>query len=166
MKAPPYWTDEFVNWEEKTKEKEQRRNEWICVYEGTVTGRVIGGNLNTIQGIWGSAYMPEVQDGDILFIEDTMKTAAEIERSFSLLKVNGMFDKISGIILGKHEHFDDQETGRKPYEILVEVLGETKIPFLADFDCCHTHPMMTLPIGAEIQLDATDKKILLLNSFI
>lgn len=166
MKVPPYWTDEFVNWEEKTKEKDQRRNEWICVNKGTATGRVIGGNLNTIQGIWGSAYMPEVREGDILFIEDTMKTAAEIERAFSLLKVNGVFDKVSGIILGKHEHFDDQETGRKPYEILIEVLGETKVPFLADFDCCHTHPMLTLPIGATIQLDAANKKVLLLDRFI
>lgn len=166
MKVPPYWTDEFVNWEEKTKEKDQRRNEWICVNKGIATGRVIGGNLNTIQGIWGSAYMPEVREGDILFIEDTMKTAAEIERAFSLLKVNGVFDKVSGIILGKHEHFDDQETGRKPYEILIEVLGETKVPFLADFDCCHTHPMLTLPIGATIQLDAMNKKVSILDRFI
>lgn len=110
--------------------------------------------------------MPEMQKGDILFIEDTMKSAAEIERSFSLLKVNGVFDKISGIILGKHEHFNDQETERKPYEILVEVLEETKIPFLAYFDCCDTHPMMTLPIGAEIQLNAINKKVLLLDSLI
>lgn len=80
MKVPLYWTDEFVNWEEKTKEKDQRRNEWICVYEGIATGRVIGGNLNTIQGIWGSAYMPEVRKGDILFIEDTMKKLSAVSR--------------------------------------------------------------------------------------
>lgn len=166
MKVPPYWTDEFVNWEEKTKEKDQRPNEWICVNEGTATGRVIGGNLNTVQGFWGSEYMPEMKKGDILFIEDTMKTAAEIERSFSLLKVNGVFEKVSGIILGKHEHFDDNGTGRKPYEILLEVLGETKVPFLADFDCCHTHPMLTLPIGAEIKLDATHKKVSIVERWI
>lgn len=70
-----------------------------------------------------------------------------------------MITKISGIILGKHELFDDMKTGRKPYEVLLEVLGEREIPFIADFDCCHTHPMLTLPIGAEIRLDATNKKV-------
>ncbi|MGL5542879.1 MAG: hypothetical protein ACRDB2_06070 [Fusobacteriaceae bacterium] len=34
---------------------------------------------------------------------------------------------------------------------------------LAEFDCCHTHPMLTLPIGAQIELDATNKKITLLD---
>ena len=115
-----------------------------------------------MQGIWGSEYMPTIKEGDILFIEDSLKDAATIERSFSLLKLNGVFEKISGIILGKHELFDDLKTGRKPYEILLEVLGETKIPFIADFDCCHTHPMMTMPIGATIELDATNKKVTIL----
>ena len=45
--------------------------------------------------------MPEIKEGDILFIEDSLKDAATIERSFSLLKVNGVLDKMSGIILGK-----------------------------------------------------------------
>lgn len=159
FEAPKYWTDEYINWETQDISKEQRLNEWITVYEGVARGRVIGGNLNTIQGIWGSKYMPEIKNGDILFIEDSLKDAATIERSFSFLKVNGVFDKISGIILGKHELFDDLKTGRKPYEILLEVLGDKKLPFIAEFDCCHTHPMMTMPIGCEIELDATKKKV-------
>jgi muramoyltetrapeptide carboxypeptidase len=67
--------------------------------------------------------MSEIKNGNILFIEDSLKDSATIERSFSFLKVNGVFDRISGIILGKHELFDDQKTGKKPYEILLEVLG-------------------------------------------
>lgn len=163
FETPKYWTDECINWETQDRSKEKRENGWITVYGGTVIGRVIGGNLNTIQGIWGSKYMPEIKNGDILFIEDSLKDSATIERSFSFLKVNGVFDRISGIILGKHELFDDQKTCRKPYEILLEVLGNKKLPFIADFDCCHTHPMMTLPIGCEIELDATNRKVSILQ---
>ncbi|MGE6617458.1 S66 family peptidase [Bacillus mycoides] len=159
INQPLFWSDEFINWEEKTKEKDLRPNNWISVMGGKTTGRIIGGNLNTIQGIWGSPYMPLIQDGDILFIEDSSKDAATIERSFSLLKINGVFDKVSGIILGKHEQFDDCGTNRKPYEILLEVLQNQKLPFLADFDCCHTHPMITLPIGIQVEMDATNKTI-------
>ncbi|MGH4122395.1 MAG: S66 family peptidase [Clostridium sp.] len=165
LEVPEYWTDECINWETQDRNKEKRENQWITVYEGIAKGRVIGGNLNTIQGIWGSEYMPVIEEGDIFFMEDSLKDAATIERSFSFLKVNGIFEKISGIILGKHELFDDLKTGRKPYEILLEVLGDRKIPFVADFDCCHTHPMITLPLGCEIELDATNKKITIIGEW-
>ena len=163
LKTPSVWTEEFINWETQDRSKEQIENKLVTVYGGTVRGRVIGGNLNTMQGIWGSEYMPEIKDGDILFIEDSLKDAATIERGFSLLKVSGVLDKVSGIILGKHELFDDSKTGRKPYEILLEVLGNKELPFIAEFDCCHTHPMLTLPIGSEIELDATNKKVTIIQ---
>ena len=95
-----------------------------------------------------------------------MKDIAAIERSFSLLKVNGVFDKIGGIILGKHELFKDSGSGRKPYEVLLEVIGEPHLPILAEFDCSHTQPMLTLPIGCEIELNATDKTVSLVRDWI
>ncbi|MGL5754950.1 MAG: S66 family peptidase [Paraclostridium sp.] len=159
IKNPEFWTDEYIDWEKQDREKQGVDNELITVYDGKVKGRLIGGNLNTMTGIWNTEYMPEIKEGDILFIEDSLKDCANIERSFSLLKLSGVFEKVSGIILGKHELFNDCKTGRKPYEILLEVLGDKKIPFLAEFDCCHTHPMITLPIGCIIELDATNKKV-------
>lgn len=166
FETPEFWADEYINWETQDRSKERRENKWITVFDGVVSGRVIGGNLNTIQGIWGSKYMPEIKDGDILFIEDSLENVATIERSFSLLKVNGVFDKISGIILGKHELFEDSKTGRKPYEILLEVLGNKRMPFIADFDCCHTHPMSTLPIGCKIELNDTEKKVSIVKDWL
>ena len=160
---PIAWTDEFIDWSEQDRSKEQYSNQWVCVKQGTCQSRLIGGNLNTMEGFFGTEYMPVINKGDILFIEDAEKDAYTIERSFSLLKLAGVFDKVSGIILGKHEKFDDNGTGRKPYEILLEVIGDTSIPILADFDCCHTHPMLTMPIGCEVRLDATNKKITLME---
>ncbi|GAA0102020.1 LD-carboxypeptidase [Paraclostridium bifermentans] len=159
IKNPEFWTDEFIDWEKQDREKNRVKNELVTVYEGKVQGRLIGGNLNTMMGIWNTEYMPEIKEGDILFIEDSLKDCADVERSFSLLKLSGVFDKVSGIILGKHELFKDSNNGRKPYEILLEVLGDKEIPFLAEFDCCHTHPMITLPIGCKVELDATNKSV-------
>jgi muramoyltetrapeptide carboxypeptidase len=164
LNDPLFWTEESIDWETQNRAKEQNDNQLVTVHGGIARGRLIGGNLNTMQGIWGSKYMPTIKDGDILFIEDAQKDAATVERSFSLLKVNGVLDTISGIILGKHQLFDDSETGRKPYEILLEVMGDNKVPFIADFDCCHTHPMMTIPIGCEIELNATKKKVTIIAS--
>ena len=163
--VPESWTDESINWEEQDRSKQRRENQWLTVYPGVERGRVISGNLNTMQGFWGSEYAPAIHDGDILFIEDSMKDAATLERSFSFLKVNGVFDRVSGIILGKHERFKDEGTGLKPYQILQEVLNGQELPFLADFDCSHTHPMFTLPIGVEVELEATNKTVSILSSW-
>lgn len=163
-KMPLVWTDEFINWSQQDRGKTEYQNTWISVIPGICKGRLIGGNLNTMEGFWGTEYMPEIKNGDILFIEDSLKDACTIERSFSLLKLAGVFEKISGIILGKHEKFDDNRTGKKPHEILLEVLDGCQIPFLAEFDCCHTHPMFTLPIGCEVELDVANKRVTLLEN--
>lgn len=160
---PAVWTDEYINWSEQDRGKEQRANDWLCIRGGKMRGRLIGGNLNTMGGFFGTPYMPEIRKGDILLIEDSLKDAATVERSFVMLKLAGILDRVGGIILGKHELFDDCGTGRKPFEIFMEVLGDTDIPVLADFDCCHTHPMLTLPIGAQVELDADEKRLTLLS---
>lgn len=161
---PPFWTDEFLDWSTQDRAKERRPNSWRCVHPGVTKGRLVGGNLNTMEGFFGTDYMPEMQQGDILLLEDSLKDACTIERSFSLLKLSGVLDKVGGILLGKHEKFDDNGTGRQPYEILLEVLGEPRIPILAEFDCCHTHPMLTMPIGCPVRLDATNRQVTLLES--
>lgn len=161
---PKLWTEEFINWSEQDRAKTGVSNNWLCVSPGVCTGRLIGGNLNTMEGFFGTGYMPQIRDGDILLLEDSLKDACTIERSFSLLKLAGVFEKAGGILLGKHEKFDNSSTDRAPYEILLEVLGNTKLPILADFDCCHTHPMLTMPIGCQVRLNATEKTVTLLES--
>ena len=174
---PAAWTDEFLDWENQQRSKATQLNAWVTLRPGRVCGRLIAGNLNTMSGIWGTPYMPACHPGDILLLEDSLLTAADIERSFTHLALAGVFDQLGGLILGKHEGFDDQNSGRKPFEILDEVLvnhrtasSKSPMPFttfrdfpvLAEFDCCHTLPMLTLPIGAEVELSATDQRVVLI----
>lgn len=161
---PSCWTDEFIDWSSQDRAKEAYENKWICVNPGVCRGRLVGGNLNTMEGFFGTEYMPVIKQGDILFLEDSLKDASTIERSFSLLKLAGVFERIGGIILGKHEKFDDNGTGRKPWEILMEVLGNPDFPILAEFDCCHTHPMLTLPLGCEAELNTALGKVVLMEN--
>ncbi|WP_155592128.1 S66 family peptidase [Lysinibacillus cavernae] len=156
---PPYWSDEPVNWLEKTVDKKVKNNVWLTVHEGIVEGRLIGGNANAMYGFIGTPYFPEIEEGDILLVEDCMKNAAIVEKNFAMLKLHGVFNKINGIILGKHECYDDLGTGRQPYNILIEQLDGIEIPILADVDICHTHPMHPIAIGKQVRLDATAKKI-------
>jgi len=160
---PKYWTDEFIDWESQVGPKERREVKLVTLSKGRATGRLIGGNLNTMSGIFGTEYMPEIKEGDILLIEDSLIDIATVERSFAHLKILGIFDKVGGIILGKHELFDDKGTNREHYDVLMEVIGETSIPILAEYNCSHVHPMITLPIGGTVTLDA-DKQTVTIES--
>lgn len=166
LPRPDSWTDELLPWDTQDRAKEARPNAMATMHGGIAEGRLIGGNLNTIQGFWGSPYMPAIREGDILLIEDSMKDIATVERSFAFLKANGVFDRIAGLILGKHERFNDAGSGRAPRDVLAEVMGKTDIPVLAEFDCCHTHPMLTMPIGCRVRLDADAQTVALMERWI
>ncbi|MGF1878359.1 LD-carboxypeptidase [Photobacterium frigidiphilum] len=150
---PSLWTDVKVEWENQTSSKPVYKNEWQFFGSGKVTGRIIGGNLNTMGGVWGSPYMPEIVDGDLLLIEDSLLGIETVERSFSHLKACGVFDRVSAVILGKHELFDDKGTNRTPLDVLLEVLNGQNIPIFYGFDSCHTHPMLVVPIGVKATID-------------
>lgn len=156
---PTVWSDELVNWLDYTGEKTLYKNEWVGVHEGIAEGRLIGGNNNAMYGFIGTPYFPQIQEGDVLLIEDTMKNAAIVEKNMAMLKLHGIFEKVSGIILGKHEQYNDLSTGRKPLDLLLEQLDGRNIPILAEFDCCHTHPMIPLAIGKTVRIDTSKNTI-------
>lgn len=163
---PQIWTDERIDWESQVKSKTAYENQCEFMGKGRFTGRLIGGNLNTMWSIWGSPYMPEILEGDILLIEDSLKSIATVERLFAFLKLNGIFDRVAAVILGKHELFNDAGSGRQPIDVLKEVLNGQDLPIVNGFDCCHTHPMLTMPIGLQICADFDQKQITLIEPWI
>jgi len=160
---PKFWTDIRVDWETQNSYKPVYSNQWDFLGRGLITGRLVGGNLNTISGIWGSCYMPDINSGDILFIEDSLQGIETVERSFAHLMACGVFDKVGAIVLGKHELFDHKGTNRSPLDVLLEVLNGKDIPILYGFDSCHTHPMLVTPLGINVSIDF-DKQLFKLES--
>jgi len=150
---PRSWTDEMIPWEEQDRAKTLRPNDCAFLGSGSVSGRLVGGNLNTMWSIWGSPYMPPIREGDVLLIEDSLKPISTVERLFAFLKVNGIFDRVAAVLLGKHELFDDGGSGRSPLDVLREVLDGQELPIVSGFDSCHTHPMLTLPLGLQVTIE-------------
>jgi len=165
---PEQWSDERLNWDNVTPVRPKALYDNHCRFlgKGQVTGRVIGGNLNTLSGIWGSPYMPAINNGDILFIEDSLHDIATVERSFAMLKLNGIFERVSAIVLGKHEGFDNNNSGRQPIDVLLEVLDGQSLPIIDGFDCCHTHPMLTLPLGCQLALDFDNQHVTIVSPYL
>ncbi|MBE3663840.1 hypothetical protein BOO35_01530 [Vibrio navarrensis] len=89
----------------------------------------------------------------------TVFAPERFERSFAHLKILGVFDKVAAVVLGKHELFNDKGTGRASIDVLKEVLNGQKVPILYDFDSCHTHPMLTVPLGSTMTIDFDQHKV-------
>lgn len=154
LDIPEFWTEEMLDWNTQVRGKKMVKNEgWKCLRTGIVNGKLIGGNLNTMSGFMASNYFPNLKDS-ILFIEDSFKDMAIQERLLSMLKVAGVFDEIKGLIVGKHEHFNDLNSPFTMEDLLVEVIGDTNIPILTNVDIGHTFPSHVFPIGIEVELDA------------
>lgn len=162
---PDFYTDDRIDWSLSNTEeyaKVMKKNKVLSFNPAIIEGRLIGGNLNTMVSIYNTEFMPEIIEGDILFIEDSYKRADECERNFAFLKNSKILEKISGLIIGKCEHFDNQGANITYHELLLKFI-DRKIPIIANYDCSHTLPMNILKIGGWIKLDAIKKTITLLN---
>lgn len=160
IEPSPFWSDEKINWLTYSgTRKKLYMNEWRAIGSGKVVGRLIGGNNNTMYGFIGTPYFPAIKEGDILLIEDSAKSIDIVEKNLAMLKLHGIFDKVSAILIGKHELFDDNGTGKTTVDLLMEQLDGKDIPILADIDCAHTHPMFPLAIGKQVEVDFNHKSI-------
>lgn len=84
---------------------------------------------------------------------------------FSLI---GVFDKISGLIMGNPEMPNNEGADFTLDQLLLEIIGERNYPVISNFDCSHTIPMHSIGERSLVELKATkeDVSFTLLDSFV
>jgi len=127
---------------------------WRTLVPGRADARVVCANLNTLVALAGTPYFPRL-DGHVLMIEEMLAPLSRYERNLRQLQLMGVFDGLSGLIVGKPEAPDAEGAPFTAEELLLEVLGDVRYPVACDFDGGHTHPMVTLAQGTRVVLDAT-----------
>jgi muramoyltetrapeptide carboxypeptidase LdcA involved in peptidoglycan recycling len=154
---PENWTEEMLNWADgswKMREREFKLNsKWVCLKKGKAEGHFIAGNNNTMLGLLGTPYFPDVT-GSIFFIEESFKGLSQIDRALHALKLHGVFDKIAGLVVGKPEALDLEGAPFALHNLLMEATDGFSFPILADVDFGHTAPKLTIPIGIRGFMDA------------
>lgn len=151
-KGPRWGTDEG---QDPTKRVWHDHAGWTVVRGGEARGPLIGGNLNTLRALAGTPYLPAFE-GALLLIEEMGSPLDTWERALTQLALMGVFERIAGLIVGRPEV---PEVGDAPFDhshVLLEIVsGDDVFPIIEDFDCGHTHPMLTLAQGTEMSLKAT-----------
>lgn len=152
------WSNHFRNAftdEWKTLQREYKINEAPNILsKGKIEAPIIVANLNTICSLAGTKFFPEL-DGKILLLEEMNADFDQEERSLTQLKLMGVFDKISGLIIGKPEVLNSKKAPFTYDELIMECVGNRSYPIITSFDCGHTHPMHTIPQMSFVRLDTS-----------
>lgn len=122
---------------------------------GTGEGPLLGGNLSVLTRLVGTPFMPDL-DGAILFLEETREPLYRIDRMLTHLALGGVFDRLSGFLLGE---FDGDHSEEDVLSLLMEHLSPLDIPVLAGLPVGHGSRNLPLPIGLPAVLDTGDPSL-------
>ncbi len=143
----------------------QIENRVRTILPGTARGRLLGGNLTVLTAILGSPYVP-AWDGAILFLEDVGEDLYRIDRMFTQLKLAGVLEKIRGFVFGTCAECGPGEgfASLTLEEILADHIKPLGIPAWFGAMIGHQMQQWTVPVGAEVQIDASKGTITLQSS--
>lgn len=142
------WSDD-VWWKDQTKRKQIENSGWLVIKEGDIKGKIIGGNLCSLNLLQGTEFMPSITDA-VLFIEDDeVSTAGEYSRNLQSLVQLPDFKNVRGLMLGRFQ----KKTKMKQMmlvSLINDLLSDSEIPVMANLDFGHTDPKITFPIGGQV----------------
>ncbi len=175
--SAPYWyddEDEKIWWKEENMHRLKPYHPEEIGYElvqggGTVKGQLLGGCIDVFPMLWGTALWPALDAwrGKLLFVETSEEDMPCEYLTWYLrnLQAQGIFDVISGILVGKPARRSKYEPYKEVFRKVVGFeAGHPELPILCNVNFGHAEPICVLPIGAMCRLDADQKTITLLES--
>ena len=159
------WTDEFLDWAEK-KDLTRPRNmhdsegyEWWR--RGAAVGPIFGGAVPSVNHLAGTPYWVDLAD-KIFFID--IPEGDIPGKSFSMSWLDsfladldniGVFREIKGLVIGRPYAYTDDDR-RAFQKIIMNYAGQYDYPILYNANIGHAAPIITLPLGVGIRLDAVN----------
>jgi muramoyltetrapeptide carboxypeptidase len=130
------------------------QDDWRWLREGELSGRVVAGNLISLQGLIGTPYEPD-WDGAVFVWEDVAKPVSRLDMILTHFRDAGVFERISGMVVGKLVSCEPSN-GVGYDRMLLDLVRDSDFPILAELPFGHTTEKITLPIGAEIKLSPSN----------
>ncbi|MDF0556588.1 LD-carboxypeptidase [Kamptonema sp. UHCC 0994] len=132
---------------------------------GKSRGKLVGGNLSVLAAMVGSIYLPNCENS-ILFVEEVGEEVYRIDRMLTQLKLAGILDRISGFIFGQCIKCEPEQPNESLTleQMLFEHIHPLNIPAWYGSMIGHVRDIFTLPVGAEVEIDAVAGTIKLLDS--
>lgn len=137
----------------------------VTVCQGIAEGIVTGGNLSLLTNSIGTPYEIDTK-GKILFIEEISEDVYKIDRALNQLKLAGKFEDAIGIILGDFNDCDKSkhDESLSLMKVIKHHIKNANKPTIFNLKSGHCEPMVTLPLGIKVRLDATERALTILES--
>lgn len=141
------------------------KNRTRTLRAGVARGRLLGGNLTVLTALLGSSYVPDFT-GAILFLEDIDEAPYRIDRMLVQLKLAGVLGKLAGFVWGNCTDCGPGEGygSLTIPDVLRDHIEPLGIPAYSGAMFGHINRQFTLPVGAEVELDAVRCTIKMLES--
>ena len=153
------------NVQEKADALVSKQDRITTLRGGVARGPLVGGNLAVFSSLAGSGYWPPL-DGAILFLEDTNEYIYRVDRMLSTLKLNGVLQRLAGVVLGAFTNCTPGEghgtlTLDETFDDYFKGLG---VPVYSGAMMGHIRRKFTVPIGLPAEMDADAGTIRFLQS--
>lgn len=119
----------------------------------TVSGRLVGGCIETLGPLSGSRYLEATAyaqqhsgDGLLMYVEAAGSEATDIARHLHGMRLSGFFDRAVAVVVGRSSAPDS--AGYTQHEAVLDALGPLGVPIVADVDCGHVAPFMPIVNGS------------------
>ncbi len=147
-------------------EEDPRATTWRSAGEGRwsvlggggidVAGRLVGGCVETVAPLAGTAYGDVRAFGAehgplVVYLEVAEDDAFDACRHLHALRLAGWFDHASAVLLGR-THAPDGEGGFTQRDAVVDALGMLDLPVVLDLEIGHVPPHLPLLNGAPARL--------------
>jgi muramoyltetrapeptide carboxypeptidase len=126
---------------------------------GNACAPLVGGNLAILISILGTKSELNT-NGKILFLEDVGENLFRIDRYIFQMKRAGKLKNLKGLILGGFTDMEDNDIafGKTAQEIIFDAVKEYSFPVLNGFPAGHQKQNLSLFLGREIELNASNLK--------
>ncbi|WP_380876068.1 peptidase U61 [Sphingomonas sp. DBB INV C78] len=146
----------------------QDRWRTTTIRPGKASGRLLGGNLTVLSTLMGSPWLPDF-DGAILFLEEVGEAEYRIDRMLNQLALAGILGKVAGVVFGQCSRCTSNVADYAGFtvpQILDQYLSPLGIPAFSGANIGHVSNQLSLPVGAQVRIDAEAGTILLLDPIV
>ena len=123
---------------------------WRFLQGSSIEGEVIGGNIRCFLKLVGTRYFPEVKN-KVLFIEGLGTSIEGLVTHLSQLKQIGVFDKISGLLIGTFTKIEKEISVEELFE-LVQAYIPSSLAVAKTQEVGHAKNSKALKIGEKIYI--------------
>lgn len=174
--SAPWWYDDEdprIPWAEENRHIVKPYHPEEIGYEvlqgsGIAEGPLLGGCADVFVMVTGTALWPAPEEwrGKILFLETSEDDPSCDQLTWILrnLAVQGIFDRINGILVGKPARRSKYEPYKEVFRRVVgREAGRPDLPILYNVNFGHADPIGVLPYGVPCRIDCEQKTLTLLE---